>query len=78
MFIAMLYTVAPAVGAFARMNFIDTVNEATYITDAENYEVKAAEIIEQGGKPVPEWYKTWEKTGLLAYEDINGDGGKRD
>lgn len=74
MFIALLYTVAPAVGAFARMNFIDTVNEATYITDAENYEDRAAEIIAEGGKPVPEWYKSWETTGLLSYTDLNGDG----
>ncbi|PHR61934.1 MAG: cation acetate symporter [Robiginitomaculum sp.] len=74
MFIALLYTTAPAVGAFARINFIDTVNEATYITDAENYEERAAQIIAEGGKPVPEWYKTWEKTGLLKYDDKNGDG----
>ena len=74
MFIALLYTVAPAVGAFARMNFVDTVNEATYIADDENYEVRAAEILASGGKPVPVWYKDWEKTGLLKYEDLNGDG----
>lgn len=74
LFIAALYTVAPAVGAFARFNFIDTVNEATYITDAENYEVRSAEIIAAGGKPVPVWYKDWEATGLLKYEDLNGDG----
>ncbi|MCR9224202.1 MAG: cation acetate symporter [Hyphomonas sp.] len=73
-FIAALYTTAPAVGAFARINFIDTVNEATYITDDENYEARAAEIEAAGGKPVPTWYKTWEKTGLLQYEDKNGDG----
>ena len=74
LFIALLYTVAPAVGAFARMNFVDTVNEATYITDAENYEERAAEVLLDGGKPVPEWYKSWEKTGLLEYDDLNGDG----
>ena len=74
LFIALLYTVAPAVGAFARMNFVDTVNEATYIADAENYEMRSAEILADGGKPVPEWYKDWEKTGLLAYDDLNDDG----
>ena len=74
MFIACLYTVAPAVGAFARMNFIDTVNEAVYIQDGENYEERAAAILADGKKPVPEWYKSWEKTGLLKYDDINGDG----
>ena len=73
-FIALLYTTAPAVGAFARINFIDTVNEATYIEDGENYETTAAQIMADGGKPVPTWYKDWEKTGLLTYEDKNGDG----
>lgn len=74
MFIALLYTVAPTVGAFARINFIDTVNEATYITDAENYESRAAQIIADGGKPVPVWYKDWETTGLLKFDDLNDDG----
>ncbi|MDJ0921585.1 MAG: cation acetate symporter [Henriciella sp.] len=73
-FIAILYTTAPAVGAFARMNFIDTVNDATYITDEQNYEQTAAAIEADGGKPVPTWYKTWERTGLLEFEDKNGDG----
>jgi len=73
-FIALLYTTAPAVGAFARINFIDTVNEATYIADEQDYEQAAAAIIEAGETPVPEWYKSWEKTGLLAFEDKNGDG----
>jgi len=74
MFIACLYTVAPAVGAFARMNFVETVNEAVYIEDGENYADRAAQIEADGGKPVPVWYKDWEKTGLLKYEDLNGDG----
>ncbi len=74
MFIALLYTVAPAVGAFARMNFIDTVNEAVYIQDGENYAERAAAIEASGGKPVPVWYKDWEKTGLLKFDDLNGDG----
>ena len=76
-FIAALYTTAPAVGAFARLNFIDTVNDATYIEGALgdiNYEAEAAAIAADGGKPVPVWYKEWEKTGLLTFEDNNGDG----
>ena len=48
MFIAILYTVAPSVGAFARMNFIDTVNEAVYISDNENYEERSAAILADG------------------------------
>ncbi|MEH6488754.1 MAG: sodium:solute symporter family protein [Hyphomonas oceanitis] len=73
-FIALLYTTAPAVGAFARLNFINTVNDATYIEDGEDYDTTAAAIVAEGGKPVPVWYKDWEKTGLLSYEDLNGDG----
>ena len=72
-FIALLYTTAPAVGAFARLNFIETVNEATYLTD-ETYASDAAGIRADGGKVVPEWFKSWEDTGLVGFEDLNGDG----
>lgn len=73
-FIALLYTTAPAVGAFARINFIETVNEATYIQDNEDYQSRAAEIVAEGGKPVPQWYKDWEPTQMLSFDDKNGDG----
>ncbi|NHK27298.1 cation acetate symporter [Parvularcula flava] len=73
LFIAILYTTAPAVGAFARLNFIDTVNEATYVSD-EDYETRSAEIEAEGGKAVPAWFKNWEPTGLVSFEDKNGDG----
>ena len=73
LFIAVLYTTAPAVGAFARLNFISTVNEATYVS-GEDYAVEAQAIEAEGGTPIPQWFKTWEKTGLLAFEDKNGDG----
>lgn len=72
-FIALLYTVAPAVGAFARLNFIETVNEATYIP-GDNYAEAAADIAAGGDKPVPAWFKNWEKTELVGFEDKNGDG----
>ena len=84
-FIAILYTTAPAVGAFARLNFIDTVNNAEYIESGidhngdgeinrDDYTFRAEQIAAEGGKPVPTWYKDWESTGLLAYDDKNGDG----
>jgi cation/acetate symporter len=60
-FIALLYTTAPAVAAFARTNLIDTVSEASY-----------AQV--EGEKSIPQWFKTWEDTGLLAWVDKNGDG----
>ncbi len=55
LFIALLYTTAPAVAAFARTNLIETVKDKSYAD-------------------VPEWFKTWEGTGLLQFEDKNGDG----
>ncbi|MEQ9496457.1 MAG: sodium:solute symporter family protein [Deltaproteobacteria bacterium] len=60
LFIAILYTTAPAVAAFARTNLIQTVNEAGYQASAE--------------RPVPSWFRTWENTGLLAWVDKNADG----
>ena len=60
-FIALLYTTAPAVAAFARTNLIDTVSDASY-----------AQV--EGEKSIPQWFKTWEDTGLLAWVDKNADG----
>jgi cation/acetate symporter len=59
-FIALLYTVAPAVGAMARFNLMNTIEPepGTYL----EYEQR------------PQWFKDWENTGLLAYEDKNADG----
>ncbi|HPF24617.1 MAG TPA: cation acetate symporter, partial [Hyphomonas sp.] len=73
-FIALLYTTAPAVASLARLNFIDTVNETTYIASDADYDAAAAAIVAEGGKPIPKWFKDWEKTGLLAVTDKNGDG----
>ncbi|MGB8328892.1 MAG: sodium:solute symporter family protein, partial [Polyangiales bacterium] len=60
-FIAILYTTAPAVAAFARTNLIETVSDASY-----------AQV--EGEKSIPRWFKTWENTGLLAWVDKNNDG----
>ncbi len=59
-FIALLYTVAPAVGAMARYNLMNTIEPAP----GENL------VYEQR----PQWFKDWEKTGLLVFEDKNNDG----
>jgi len=55
LFIAILYTAAPAVAAFARTNMITSVSKKPY-----------AEI--------PQWFKTWEDSGLIAWNDKNNDG----
>jgi cation/acetate symporter len=54
-FIAVLYTTAPAVSAFARVNMIQTLNGVAY---AE----------------APHWFAKWETTGLIAFDDKDGDG----
>ncbi len=60
LFIAILYTTAPAVAAMARLNLIHTLEPVA-------------------GEPLiyerrPQWFKNWEVTGLLKFEDKNGDG----
>ena len=55
LFIAILYTTAPAVAVFARTNLINTLSETPY-------------------KNAPSWFSNWEKTGLLTFDDKNGDG----
>jgi cation/acetate symporter len=59
-FIALLYTTAPSLAAFARVNMIETINgsEMTGTSYAE----------------APSWIKNWEQTGLIGFEDKNGDG----
>jgi len=59
-FISILYTTAPAVAAMARLNLINTIEPVA----GENlvYEER------------PQWFKNWETTGLLKFEDKNGDG----
>ena len=60
-FIAILYTTAPAVAAMARLNLMDSIQPTTG-TENLRYDER------------PDWFKKWEKTGLLKHEDKNGDG----
>ena len=85
-FIALLYTTAPAVGAMAKFNLHATVNSAVGLetgpmghlnvnpekikANADLYAAEASLVYEKR----PEWMKRWEKTGLLKFEDKNGDG----
>ena len=55
LFIGILYSTAPAVASFARMNLIQTVDGREY-------------------NEVPEWFNSWERTGLIEFDDKNGDG----
>ncbi len=64
LFIAILYTTAPAVGSMARYNLINTVQPG---------EIGAADG-NLAYEDRPEWMETWQRTGLVAFEDKNGDG----
>ncbi len=69
-FIAILYTTAPAVAAMAKTNLIRTITPGVVMKDADPYAKDSA--IEYAARP--DWMKRWEKTGLLSFEDKNGDG----
>ena len=63
-FIAILYTTAPAVGSMARLNLMNTIQTGPVGEVTANLEYANA----------PQWFKNWEKTGLLTFEDKNNDG----
>ena len=55
LFITILYTTAPAVSVFSKLNLIETVSEKHY-------------------ESMPNWFKNWENTGLIVFNDKNNDG----
>lgn len=61
-FIALLYLTAPAVASMARLNLVQTIYPEGPQAEAIRYEDR------------PEWVQTWERTGLIQWEDKNGDG----
>ena len=63
-FIAILYTTAPSVGAMARLNLMNTIQTGEIGSPEGNLAYEAR----------PQWFKSWETTGLLKFEDKNGDG----
>ncbi len=63
-FIALLYTTAPAVGAMARLNLMNTIQAGPVGSEEGNLKYDER----------PDWFKRWETTGLLKFEDKNGDG----
>src|SRR5690606_19662182 len=71
-FIALLYTVAPAVGSMARLNLTTTMWPAAISSSALDGPATSRADIDS--KPELSWIRTWEATGLLDMEDKNGDG----
>ncbi|MCE9683882.1 sodium:solute symporter family protein [Halomonas alkalisoli] len=70
-FIALLYLTAPAVASMARLNLLTTVYPEA-AGQVENYEEAMAEPILYEERP--EWFRTWEDTGLITFNDLNNDG----
>lgn len=70
-FIAILYTTAPAVGAMATMNLHATINPGVVQNADFDVLAKDAQIVYDER---PAWMKRWETTGLLKWQDKNGDG----
>jgi len=64
LFIAILYTTAPAVGSMARYNLINTIQpgEVGSVDGNLAYDKR------------PDWFETWQQTGLVRFDDLNGDG----
>ncbi|MDR8015155.1 sodium:solute symporter family protein [Ectopseudomonas guguanensis] len=61
-FIALLYLTAPAVASMARLNLVTTIYPQGASAPALSYDER------------PQWVKNWEQTGLIKWEDKNGDG----
>ena len=71
-FIALLYTVAPAVGSMARLNLTTTMWPAAVTgSPLDGEAISRADI---DSNPDLSWIRTWEKTGLLVMTDLNNDG----
>ena len=70
-FIALLYLTAPAVGSMARLNLATTVYP-DMTGQVENYEEAALNPILYEDRP--DWFRTWEETGLITHTDLNNDG----
>ena len=66
-FIALLYLTAPAVGAMARLNITNLM-----WPNGTSNEAVSVEAIQNDSEY--NWMLTWQKTGLLDWEDKNGDG----
>ena len=64
LFIAILYTTAPAVSSMARYNLINTIQPGAIGAVDGNLEYEER----------PDWFRTWQRTGLVQFEDKNGDG----
>jgi cation/acetate symporter len=71
-FIALLYTVAPAVGSMARLNLTTTFWPGA--VEGRFSDAPAISLADIQNREDLSWIRNWEKTGLLKFDDKNGDG----
>ena len=71
-FIALLYTVAPAVGSMARFNLTATMWPGA--EQGDTFSQPAVSLADIETSPDLAWMRNWQVTGLLNWEDKNGDG----
>lgn len=80
LFIAILYTTAPALAVFARYNLMDTIHEAKVVSvkeeDKELGTPRVYDLVQvEDGKETPiDWATSWQNTGLISFDDKNEDG----
>jgi cation/acetate symporter len=65
LFIAILYTTAPSLAAFARVNMIETINGPA---------IEGQAATGTAYQDAPSWITNWQKTGLISWDDKNADG----
>ena len=71
-FIALLYTVAPAVGSMSRFNLTATMWPGARTGDTYSQPAVSLDSIQNDADKA--WMRNWQVTGLLNWEDKNGDG----
>jgi len=70
LFISILYTTAPALAAMAKLNLMNTIENPTNVANPDYKDITDNLKYDER----PSWFKNWEETGLLKFEDKNGDG----
>lgn len=82
LFIALLYTTAPALSVFARYNLLHSLHGAQ-ITKTEKFKADETttrdifhltQVDENGGKQSIDWAVSWQRTGLITFNDKDGNG----
>ncbi|MCH7870921.1 MAG: cation acetate symporter [Planctomycetes bacterium] len=85
LFIALLYTTAPALAVFARYNLLNSLNgakiervEEEIVADGEIRDIyylsRGGDDGGTGSSEAIDWVVSWQKTGLITFDDKDGDG----